>query len=195
VQRNLRLPFVPPEDWHEPHEQGGDYRIIVQDPGKGFMHVVTPAEVRARLAQLPAEFIEGLEVVQLSRMTRKKLSFPCYGMQWGSALYLYPIETELTELYYQPPQTCQQIEAEMYGGRWIHQAPNTWKLEWTLESIKNFYLNNILIHELGHLLDDRNNGHVARERYAEWFAIQYGYRPTRQPSSPRKVVRRHAKRS
>jgi hypothetical protein len=32
--------------------------------------------------------------------------------------------------------------------------------------------------ELGHLIDERNTGYVDRERYAEWFAVQYGYRST-----------------
>lgn len=33
--------------------------------------------------------LKSLQVVQLSRMTRKKKTYPCYGMQWGRALYLY----------------------------------------------------------------------------------------------------------
>ena len=97
--RNQRLPFVPPENWHEPREDGSDYRILLQQPGEGFRHVLTPDEVRDRLAQLPRHFLRPLEVVQFSRMTRKKLSFPCYGMQWGAALYLYPIEESLIESY------------------------------------------------------------------------------------------------
>ncbi len=63
---------------------------------------------------------------------------------------------------------------------------------WTERAIKDFYLNNILIHELGHLLDDRNSRSVDRERYAEWFAVEYGYKPTRRLFAvPREVVRRH----
>ena len=69
----------------------------MQPPGDGYRHVVTPAQVRARLAQVPAVFLEQLEVVQFSGMTRKKQSFPCYGMQWGNTLYLYPLEESLVE--------------------------------------------------------------------------------------------------
>ena len=86
-QRNARLPFAPPEDWYDTTE-AADYRIVVQDAGPGYRHVVTPAQVRERLSEVPSRFLEQLEVVQLSRMTRKKQSFPCYGMQWGNALYL-----------------------------------------------------------------------------------------------------------
>jgi hypothetical protein len=189
----LREPFSPPEDWHEPHGEGGDYRVLVQQPGHGYRHVVTPDDVRQRLAALPPVFLQDLEVVQLSRMTRKKQSFPCYGMQWGSALYLYPLEETLVESFSNPPQPTFYNEAKMYGGVW-QQEGNSWSLNWTEDSIRDFYLNNILIHELGHLLDERNSTYVDRERYAEWFAVRYGYRASggleaRRPN--RRVRRQH----
>jgi hypothetical protein len=192
VPRNQELPFVPPEDWHEPRQNRRNYRIVRQSPGEGYRHVLTPDEIRSRLAELPAKFIEPLQVVQLSRVTRKKLSFPCYGMQWGPSIYLYPVEEGLTESYTAPPKPSQEIEARMYGGRW-EQDGSIWRLVWTEQAIKDFYLNNILIHELGHLLDNRNTSYTDRERYAEWFAIEYGYKPSRRmiglPSQP--VVQRH----
>lgn len=189
--QNLRMPFLPPEDWHEPCEDGRPYKIIVQDPGKGYQHVLTPEEVRERLAQLPERFLENLEVVQFSRMTRKKQSFPCYGMQWGTTLYLYPIESGLTEYCSRPPRPEQAIEAEMYGVRWVEDRPGLWKLQWNEAAIKDFYLNNILIHELGHLLDERNSGYVDRERYAEAFANKYGAPNRRSRPKRKKVIRRH----
>jgi hypothetical protein len=86
------------------------------------------------------------------------------------------------------------MEAEMYGGRWDEVEPGVWTLTWTKKTIRDFYLNNILIHELGHLVDNRNSRYGDRERYAEWFAVEYGYRRTggrdsRQPQS--RVRRRH----
>ena len=47
TERSQRLPFVPPENWYEPRETGEGYRILVQSPGDGFRHVVTPDEVPA----------------------------------------------------------------------------------------------------------------------------------------------------
>jgi hypothetical protein len=111
-------------------------------------------------------------------MTRKRRLFPCYGMQWGPNIYLYPIEASLVETYLRPPRPQQLIEARMYGGVW-EQAGKWWTLTWTPESIRDFYLNNVLIHEIGHIHDDRNSNSDARERYANWFAIEYGYRATR----------------
>lgn len=196
IERGERAAFIPPENWHEPHGGGGDYRVIVQPPGPGYRHVLSPTDVRERLAQLPEHFVRSLEVVQFSRITRKKQSFPCYGMQWGATIYLYPVEESLVEHYPQAPKPTQRIEASMYGGRW-EQDGAQWRLCWTEAAIRDFYLNNVLIHELGHLLDERNSGFADRERYAEWFAMRHGYLATGGRASrgrgQRIVPRHHAK--
>ena len=170
-------PFCPPERWHDP--VGRDrIEIVMQPPGSGYLHPVTPQEVADRIEQLPAQFREPVEVVQLSRMTRKRALMPLYGLQWGQTVYLYPIEETLVETYGRPPLPAQQIEARMFGGKW-YECNGLWHLEWTLPALKDFYLNNILIHEIGHVNDSRNRNHRDRERFAEWFAVEYGYRATR----------------
>ncbi len=199
LEKNEQFPYAPPEDWHEIEAPGVDtYDIVVQPPGAGHRHVLTPDEIRERLSQFPSAMLKPLAVVQLSRMTRKKRSLPCYGMQWGKALYLYPIESSLIEYYTRPPKPAQRNEARMYGGRWVNAGRGEWQLVWTESAIKDFYLNNILIHELGHLLDNRNRSYTDRERFAEWFAIEHGYRQSERSKAVRKgtprskrVVRRH----
>lgn len=187
--------FLPPEDWYEPAETRADgFRVIRQSPGPGYYHAVTPQEVRDRLAQLPAWMLEPLEFVQLSRMTRKKQTFPCYGMQWGNSLYLYPIEESLVEEFPQPAKPAVFNEARMFGGRWVHLGGSQWELHWTETTLRDFYLNNILIHELGHLLDARNTSYTDRERYAEWFAIEYGYRASRRADLARRAAKRTVRR-
>ena len=203
LDKNEQSPFAPPERWHEPSADSvarttNSYRIIVESPGTGYRHVLTPQQIRDRLNLLPTTMLEPLEVIQLSQMTRKKQSFPCYGMQWGSTLYLYPIEESLVEYYARPPRPSQLNEARMFGGRWLNPGPNEWQLVWTESAIQDYYLNNILMHELGHLLDNRNRSYTDRERYAEWFAIEHGYKRSDRGEDraarlkeARRVVRRH----
>lgn len=169
--------FSAPEVWH-PAQGENHARYVEQPAGAGFRHAVTIDEVRERLGLLESRFTRQLEVVQLSAMTRKRQFFPCYGMQWGTAVYLYPIEESFVEEYSRPPSPQQQIEARMYGGVWSHDG-KLWRLTWTEQTIKDFYLNNVLIHEVGHVNDSRNTNSRDRERYANWFAIEYGYRATR----------------
>ena len=169
--------FYAQEKWHEPIGREA-IELIAEAPGDGYVHPVTLDEIRDRIEQLPARFRQEMEVVQLSRMTRKRALFPCYGMQWGPNVYLYPIEESLVETYVRPPKPEQIVEARMYGAEW-KQDGNLWRLQWTPSTIKDFYLNNVLIHEIGHVNDHRNRNFDARERYANWFAIEYGYRPGR----------------
>jgi hypothetical protein len=202
LEKNEQSAFAPPERWYEPDETpataDGGYRIVVQPPGEGYRHVLTPKQIRQRLRELPAAMLSPLKLIQLSQMTRKKQSFPCYGMQWGTTLYLYPIEQSLIEYYGRPPKPSQMTEAKMYGGRWVNEGGDSWSLVWTEAAIRDYYLNNILIHELGHLLDERNRSYTDRERYAEWFAIEHGYRHTSRHDKravdrkePKRVIRRH----
>jgi hypothetical protein len=188
---------MPPENWYEPEEHGtGRYRVVVQPPGEGYCHVVTADDVRERLSRLPSAALRRLEVVQLSRMTRRKKTFPCYGMQWGNSVYLYPMEDSLTETYPRPPKPAELREAAMFGAEWEQQRDKLWVLKWTWSAIRDYYLNNVLIHEVGHILDDRNSSHIDRERFAEWFAIEYGYKPTRAEmarKAARRVTRRHGR--
>ena len=197
VGRSAAAPFTPPEDWYEPSQTGqadSGYRVVTQAPGPGYRHAVTEKEVRQRLSQLPDWMLRPLEVVQLSRMTRKKQTFPCYGMQWGSVLYLYPLESSLIEEFDRPPQPQVFNEAKMYGGQWKQQQAGRWQLVWTPATLRDFYLNNILIHELGHLLDDRNTSYTDRERFAEWFAIEHGYQASNRAARARQAVKRIRKR-
>ncbi len=175
--RNPERSFDPPEDWHEATEQTG-YRIIVRKAGYAYRHVVTPRQIRSRLSSLPAEFLRELEVVQLSEMTRKKHFSPCYGLQWNRAIYLYPFDETLDEFFHSPPPSALVIETKMFGGRWEQPEPGVWRLIWTESSARDFQLNNVLIHELGHLIDKRNTRYIDQERFAEWFAVEYGYRRT-----------------
>jgi len=169
--------FSAPEIWHEPRGLS-EIDYLVQAPGTGYVHPVTIDEVRNRIAGLPAPLTTGIEVVQFSAMTRKRRYFPLYGMQWGPNIYLYPIEASLTEIYRRPPTPQQLVEARMFGGEW-KQVGGNWILSWTTETIRDFYLNNVLIHEIGHVHDSRNKNTGARERYANWFATEYGYRASR----------------
>ena len=83
----------------------------------------------------------------------------------------------------------------MYGGHWEQESATSWKLVWSEEAIRDFYLNNILIHELGHLVDTRNTRYVERERFAEWFAVHYGYKASRRlaPIAPAGRRRHHTR--
>jgi hypothetical protein len=169
--------FNAPEIWHEPQNRT-QIEYIFEPAGAGFIHPLSIEDVRQRLTRLPANFVGDIQVIQFSGITRKRQLFPLYGMQWGPNVYLYPMESSLIERYRHPPTPPQIIEAKMFGGKWFREG-GEWFLQWTPETIRDFYLNNVLIHEIGHVNDTRNTNSAARERYANWFATEYGFRVSR----------------
>lgn len=185
-----RPPLSAPEVFYEPSTPRRGPRFIESPPGAGYRHPCSVGEVRERLEQLPPDFLRDLEVVKLGTVTRRRKSCPCYGMQWGWSVYLYPIEEDLVETYGDPPTPQQRIEARMYGGRWMQEG-KLWRLKWTEKTIKDYYLHYVLIHEVGHLVDDRNTSVEARENFAEWFAIRYGYRRMKAQQARRNGRHRH----
>ena len=70
--------FSAPERWHDPRDDGR-LKFVVEPAGEGYLHVLTPDDVRERLVQLPSQLANKVEVVQFSTMTRKRACFPCYG--------------------------------------------------------------------------------------------------------------------
>ncbi len=167
------------------HEGEGIY-FHVEPAGKDHVHVLTPDEILDRLHALPDNLLCNLSCVVLPRMTRKRKLFNVYGMQWDKTIYLYPMSTDLRAGDHHVLDDALLKEARQFGAT-IEQHTNGPVIQWTMETIKAYYLENILIHELGHTFDTKNTSTKDREAYAEWFARKWGRWPKRKPrrSSPK----------
>ncbi len=111
----------------------------------GFIRTCSAAEVEAQLRSCPAEFLKGLRAVFILSGTTKQLK------SWGRT-------------------------ATFYGHYWnrcvfLHAYPFG-RAE--LTSLRRFYLRDVLMHEIGHHLDNRNVTRQDRERFAEQFARKHG---------------------
>ena len=54
-----------------------------------------------------------------------------------------------------------------------------WRMRFNENSLKQFYLRYVLLHELGHHVDSENfelKTNKAAENFADWFATEYGYK-------------------
>ena len=155
----------------------------VEDPGYGFAHPVSPEDILERLSQLPRsirkELAQRFDHLCLPRLRKKSLK-PCYGMQWKSTVYLFPIERSGIEKYNANVLPAFKNSLTRCGAKWIwNEEEHLWECHWTQESIRIFCLEDVILHEIGHLLDDRNHSTKDREAYAIAFAQQYGNPPKR----------------
>jgi hypothetical protein len=170
----------------------------IEDPGSDFHHPVTMCEVLERLTQLPREITGriGVRLDHLSMPHLRSPSLPAYGMQWGSAVYLLPIEASRIEKYPVLPSVIYRQELEKFGAQWKwNRDTDQWECHWSKEALRIFYLENVLIHEIGHLLDNRNTSVRKHEAFANAFADHYGNPPKRykgeKPPHTQRKHRRH----
>jgi hypothetical protein len=161
------------------HEGEGIY-FHVEPAGTNYLHVLTPAEILVRLHALPDNLLSRLTCVVLPRMTRKRKLFNIYGMQWDKTIYLYPMPASLRVGDEHSLPASYVAEARQFGAT-VEETPTGPVIQWSLDTIKQFYLENILLHELGHTLDTRNSSTRDREAFAEAFARKYGRWPKRKP--------------
>ena len=155
----------------------------IEHPGRDLVHPVSPEEIRDRIFALPegiqARIRDEVHHICLPHVNVKQEISCCYGLHWGSSVYLYPVHKTGMEMYSNHNPAALR-EAAKFGAklRWLKEE-RMWKCQWTQESIRNFYLENVLLHELGHAIDDRNNSSKEREAYANAFAQKYGNPPKR----------------
>jgi len=187
------MAFTVPEKWYEPVQDHDDIKIIQHPPGSGYIHPASTVEVRCFLADLLPEIIPPeLQIIQLSSITRKRDREPLYGMQWGCAVYLYPQGENLIEEYTVAPKPEHKQVTEKYGGHWHNRQNGKWTLIWKkIEQLRDFYLHNVLMHEIGHAHDNRNTTPRKREQFANAFAIEHGDRPYTQDKKKGRVHKRH----
>lgn len=157
----------------------GEIAILTEKPRADFVSLITERDIRRRLApnRFPSKYLSRVSVIVIAAGNKRRARYHAWGMQWGSTIYLYPVPREsMQNLNWELDRAMtprEQQEARKCGaiirdsGRAIH---------WTVDTLRRFYLENILIHEIGHCVDYWNHRAVDRERFAEHFADRFGFR-------------------
>jgi hypothetical protein len=121
-------------------------RVITLRLLPGFMHPCRPDQVERRLAKMPASHLEGLRAVFLLGGRRKQ------QRSWYSDLACYGF----------------------YWNACVFLCAHPLDLgDHNLDSIRDFYLDNVLVHEVGHHVDrDRDAPDGKKENFANGFVEQ-----------------------
>ncbi len=121
-------------------------RIIALRPLPGFIHACTRDQVERRLARMPRAHLEGLRAVFLLSGRRKQ------QRSWYSNLSCYGF----------------------YWNDCVFLCAHPFELgEHNLDSLRDFYLDNVLVHEVAHHIDrDRDAPEEKKENFANGFVEQ-----------------------
>lgn len=161
--------------------------FIVDNSSRDLYFPVTVDEIKEFLDKLPSEHSENLTHIWLRKMTNKEYekegSFQgCFICGSGvNLIVLYPFPTDLKMEFGNRKPTNKTLKwYSAYEPELIHSNGN-WTLKWTEEKIKKYYLEGLLLHEIGHQMDSvyqrywsPNYKKQRAENYADNFAYYWG---------------------
>lgn len=162
---------------------GAKLKIIRLPTHPAFLMPINKRTVRETLASVPSEFLTGLSAVFLLRGSKKQekvfKSRFCYGRYSQNVIFIHPYPKKyMVQKWSTLPKPSVLNEYERAGAK-VTPDGEHWCIQFDEASLKQFYLRDVLLHELGHHVDSANfrfKTNQKAEGFAEWFASEYGFR-------------------
>ena len=160
-----------------PHErlalEDGDYLPIYERRlSSGFRRPWGTQDLLAVLTRVPQAFLAGVRGIYCmggtaAQRRRQDLTF---GMYTGSRIYLFPVPDDRFRSGWVAAANSAGLEKlRRLGAEVVAVDRRGARVVFDEQSFRRFYLYDVLLHELGHHVDQSGTGRAA-ERFAEWFA-------------------------
>lgn len=157
--------------------------VITQRIHADFILPVSEADIRETLASVEQHFLTGLAgVVVLGGAKKQDRSFRrlfAYGCYCENAIFLHPFPRRFMDQIWRTLPKPSLLNDYERAGAHITPDGRHWRVQFDEESLRRFYLRDVLMHELGHHVDRGNFASKTdrkAERFAEWFATEHGYK-------------------
>lgn len=155
--------------------------VIIEPTHELFVCPLASNEIMDTLSKVPKKFTEDLEAVFVLAGSTKQAkvlkTLYCYGTYWLNCIFLAPFPKAFVKGLYRRQPKPSDLREYVRAGAEIRQTSKGLLVEFNEISIRNFYLQDVLMHELGHHIDRKENKNRKKaEGFAEWFATEYGYR-------------------
>lgn len=155
--------------------------FIVENTSRDFYFPVTIDEIKETLKKLPIDHAKYLTHIWLDKVKKSEYlkgetlqgQFVCGSKVYLIKLYAVPIDNKM--IFGQIKPTTKQLSFYKQYCNDLQHDKNGWYLQWTAENYKKYYLEKLLLHEIGHCVDYVYHRHwsKANVKKAEDFADNY----------------------
>ena len=172
---------------HAPGPQDDLPIRMTDNPSRDFFFPVTADEAVECLRRLPRKHHEGITHLWLRRVRKKDYDedHPFANYICGSSvqlIVLYPWPTDMLLRFPGPRKpTPKMLRTYKQWCTDLVKRDGQWCLKWTREALRSFYLEDLLLHEVGHHIDyyrrwwtDANS--KQQEDFAENYAVIWSRR-------------------
>jgi len=153
--------------------------FLVENPSRSMYFPVTVPEINKALLTFPEEQVAGITHVWLRRakpsdFELREIPFAEYICGSGVHLIvLYPWPRNMLLKFAKKPTAARLRQFERWQPELI-QSRGIWYLKWQPDAVKDFYINDLIPHEIGHHIDfQRRHWSKANSKKREEFAIQF----------------------
>jgi hypothetical protein len=151
----------------------GKIRYIIDPLPKGYTYPCSIEDVRAKLRELPPGTLRNVSEIHLCNQVKMNSGVDAHICD-GSQIRIYPVPEKLRlNCGRNKPNPAFAQERLEFGAYW-RRIENEWWLCWDRDSLKDYILNHVLLHEVGHSLDRTHYGTGRGEKVAEAFAHRIG---------------------
>jgi hypothetical protein len=159
--------------------------FIVDNPSREFFFPLTPDEIRKELTHVPKRDWSGITHIWQRRFKKTEYEageLPLAEFICGSGvrlIVLYPWPKDLRMPFGEKKPTDRRLTFFADYATDLRHSADHWYLQWTAEAVKNFCVEVLLYHEIGHHIDwYHRHWSKANRKSVEEFANQYAYERT-----------------
>jgi hypothetical protein len=132
---------------------------IVDNPSRDFYFPVTVDEIKSTLEKLPNDHTDHLTHIWLQKIKKTEYldgntfqgCFICGSNVYLIVLHPFPIDNKMRFGKNKPLQKTLNYYKNFTTD--LKENKEGWYLQWTEETIKRYFLESLLLHEIGHSLD------------------------------------------
>ncbi|MBI4853551.1 MAG: hypothetical protein HY819_17295 [Acidobacteria bacterium] len=158
--------------------------IIEENPSRDFFFPLKAEEALEILKTLPQEHIEGITHLWFRKIKKtdylfEKVNFAEYICGRGvRVIILYPWPKTLALSFANKKPSAKLLKEYSTWTTDLRLENQEWKLYWTADSLKRFYAESLLLHEIGHHLENKfrplsKTSTKQAEEFANQYAIQW----------------------
>jgi hypothetical protein len=161
-------------------DSAGPLGIFERPVAPGFVRPWTARDVADVLGAIPQEFLVDLSGVfllggtvgqrNLGKLTYGMYSASFYGKSSGRRVFLCAVpENRLVQKWSKMQKPSVAKEYTKFGATISPDGKGGAVVQFDLSSLRQYYLYDVLLHEIGHHVDREDRADSA-ERFAQWFA-------------------------
>jgi hypothetical protein len=148
-------------------------RYIVDPLPKGYVYPCSIEDIRRILKELPSVFLQNVSAIHLCNQVKMNPGVDAHIYD-GSYIRIYPVPDKLRWNHGRKKPSPALAQERLEFGAYWQKMDGEWWLCWDKDTLKEYTLNHIFLHEIGHSLDNHYYGTRRGEKVAEAFAHRVG---------------------